>query len=79
MWLRLQPLAKEIPKLQTAENRVSRLQAYIYYCIIADVTSLSVYFWSHQKQKKGQEDFWSDVIQLALQGPLKLTIQNNEC
>lgn len=70
MRLQLQPLAKEIPKMQIAENGEIKLQGTLLYTCY-DILSLSVYLWSHQKQK-GQEDFWSDAIQLVLEGPLKL-------
>lgn len=71
MRLQLQPLAKEIPKMQIAGNGESKLWDLLLYTCY-DTLSLSMYFWSPQKQKKGQEDFWSDAIQLFLQGPLKL-------
>lgn len=65
MKLELQPLAKEIPKMQIAENGESKLEEILPYTCY-DILSLSLYFRSHQKQKKEQEDLCSDTIQSVL-------------
>ena len=65
MGLQLQPLAKEIPKMQIAENGESKLQEMLLYTCY-DILCLSVYSWSHQIQKKGWEDFSSVAIPLVL-------------
>lgn len=56
MRLQLQPLAKEIPKMQIAGNGESKLWD-ILLCVCYDTLPLSMYFWSPQKQKKGQKIF----------------------